>query len=42
MPKTKTDKTPFERMTSLTRRIVSVPRAELPKRKKSRRKAKRP
>jgi hypothetical protein len=39
MPKAKTDKTPFERMTDLTRRLVAVPKSEIPtKLKKAKRK----
>ena len=31
-------RTPLERMTDLTRRLVAVPKSELPKRKKGKRK----
>jgi hypothetical protein len=35
-PKPKPDKTPFERMTELTRRLVAVPKSEIPKPTKKR------
>jgi hypothetical protein len=38
-PRTKPDRTPLERMTDLTRRLVQVPKSEIPtKRKKPKRK----
>ena len=38
-PRTKRDRTPLERMTDLTRRLIAVPKSEIPtKRKKAKRK----
>ncbi len=38
-PASRTNKTPFERMTDLTRRLVAVPKSEIPaKRKRAKRK----
>jgi hypothetical protein len=42
MNKPKPTKTPLERMTELTRRLVAVPKAEIPKVKHRKRARKRP
>ncbi len=35
-PRTKTSRTPLERMTELTRRLIAVPKSEIPTKRKSR------